>query len=377
MQTPQFIDNNVKMKKFLWFMLFYGYVAQSFGDKKLVVSSALTKVIREFYVVRSEHFDIMIYGRDKRFLNELVNDIAKGQSEKFPFKIVNVRESEDTIEINQSAILMFDTLDSYQEFHQKAILTNEYPKEFNFLVYIVEIDETEAELLIPSNPFGIFEFEVFLMPKYESSMKLITFETFQQPNCGAWKAVEFNRFSNGTREWRNREFFPNKFNTFNGCELIAIVQYPPDTDGHLITGIDIDDTRGEVAKISGYGITFNNLIGEELNYTTRYNPQNEIAEKFDDQLPSNQFHMLVSPIRLRKNDESHSQPFTTIDSFILISKSEPYTQMEKVFLPFEFTRWRRLIVTSAVAVITILIVKFVLRKMQKNCESNVQPLKTR
>jgi hypothetical protein len=77
------------MKKFLLFLvLFTKYLLGSnCNDERTVkyVAKAMSQIISDFYVKRSETFDIMIHGNSTQKLNDIVNEVMK--STKTPSRI--------------------------------------------------------------------------------------------------------------------------------------------------------------------------------------------------------------------------------------------------------------------------------------------------
>lgn len=149
-----------------------------------------------------------------------MNEVMKRKSgDIFPFKLVQVRGSDKEIKLNQSAVLIFDKCAAYRNFHQRALLKNFYPKDFRFLVYIKNFDEDRKKCFAAADPFNMFRHETSIESGDEDSLKLVTFVTFQQPDCRNWKKLEVNQFSKSSRKWQSRKFFLEKFKNFNGCEV--------------------------------------------------------------------------------------------------------------------------------------------------------------
>lgn len=337
------------MEKLFWLLLSLVFVVETLGDKKLL-PIAVNQIIRDFYFKSSERVNIIIYGVETKYLHRAVNDILKAKLESFPTTLIEVRQEAQAIEINQSAVLLFDTVESYHRFHDLATISNEYPKRFHLLVYV---DDT---LLFTKSHGGglLLRDETFLTTTNDgTSLKLVIFATFQQPSCRLWKEIEINVFESATQKWQSEEFFRDTYSNFNGCELIAAAKY----NNLYVTDFDFDE-NGEVIEGHGYAIRFHEEISKYLNYTIHYNP---IHKKTLHNV-SMGYHFFIGVIRnhFRMKDEIFffTRPFKTTEQVFIVSQTEAYTQLEKLFLPFELDVWLWLIGTLAIGVIAIFVINF-------------------
>lgn len=305
------------MQNFFFFLLLSSFFGLFLGIQS-VISSATSEIIREYFVKKPERFDFFISESNNVVFKKIVDEVVTLSSHNdFPFTLTRFNESGKVFEINRSSVLLFDTLTSYQDFHARAIHNGKYPKEVHFLVYIYGY---EGENVYDSN--AIFRSESFLDHRPPNALRLTTYVIFQQPNCREWNEKEVNRFSSQTkrREWL--EYFLEKFYQFNGCELVLAVPYPGQGFVEVYW-----DSNGVVDEVQGEGIRIFEAIGESLMRFLSYSD-----------------HWWLSP------------PFSTFEEIILISRSKPYTQFEKLFLPFKIEVWT--IITLSAAVVTIFILRF-------------------
>lgn len=315
----------------------------------------MSEILRDFYIEKSERFDIIVYESVEGTLNEIVNEVVKRNSEEiFPIKLIVISESEEKIKLNQSAVLIFDKCEAYQNFHKIASLNNFFPKDFHFLVYIKNFDEDRKKCLTTKVPLALLRYETFIGSEDEDSFKLTTFVTFQQPNCRNWQEMEVNQFSIKSRTWKSHQFFLEKFKNFDGCEVEVgfLMQSHPN--------IVIDqNSEGKVVNVWGIGINHLFEIEKQLNISVTFSP--------DGIRPESNVTLLAQPMRYKATmvDYDFCYPHITSEDLVLISRSVPYTQFEKMFLPFEIEVWVLLIVTLTTAVVTILIVKLTPKYVQK------------
>lgn len=319
--------------------------------------------------------DLLVGGPQTSEINDIVDDILKiNIGRDFPLKVVSVRDTKVKIQVNRSAFLMFDSLELYRSFHQRIYLKHDYPSQFHFLVYVKDIKESQAEKLLLSKNFTedpkIIQYQSFLVHGDKgNTLKVLTFSMFQQLNCRDWITVEINRFSHKLGKWMSHEFFQDKFTNFNGCELIGQTFWR-DFPSVAIKGDNIENEPINDSQLIGYIIDFNEELARCLNYALRHNLFNYTTGK-----PSNRsapIDYLIMSFSLRKalaltsgvNYLWVSDPFTTSDDVIIMSRFKPYTQFEKFILPFDAEVWHWLIATLLVSVATIFVVKLASRKVQ-------------
>lgn len=322
------------------------------------ISNAIAQVIRKFYTANSMRFDFIISApKNANKFGDIINAMAKITSDVSPYKLIQIDDSEKSINVTQSAILFFDDIESYNKFHQRVLLANDYPRLFYFLVCFANEGAIDDPKNLHHNEEMIFQ-ETFLRLD-GNSFGLWTFKMFQQPNCRDVQQKQINKYSQGSRKWRSHKFFVEKFNNLNGCELVVEIY-----DSLVPVTIVDHGYNDKVIAIRGYGIDFNKQISKYLNYTSSY----VLLEGTNDtKIPEGDFILaaLSSRVLLHKMssfDMTHS--FTTSEIFILISRRKPYTQFEKMFLPFEIEVWTWLIITLTIAVVTILVIKLTPQEIQ-------------
>lgn len=348
------------MKQFFCNILLYGCISLSFS-KNSSVSLAISQIISDFYVTRSVRFDFIIYEPKAKNLSKVLSELTVVKAgDEYTFKLMQVRAEKSVIEINNSAVMLFDTLRSYQDFHRRVSLTNMFSKQLHFLIYISDLKKTQINLLL-SVTNEIFHFETILLHDKEDSICLVTFITFQQPNCRAWQAIEINRFSKTTKNWENREFFVEKFDNFNGCQLIVEVPYPNEPSA----GVEFDES-GVLKNVWGYSVKLIEEISHNLNFKINFNPYQKHQKKFYFYSTTTDFVLIESAMRYapRYGRRFFTHPMTTSEIMFLISKNDLYTQFEKIFLPFEFEVWVWLIITMSTGIIVISIIKLSSKHIQ-------------
>jgi hypothetical protein len=229
----------------------------------------------------------------------------------------------------------------------------------NFFVYIDKFrGKPSLKFLYQHNhflPSTLFRHENFLYFDSDDSMRLITFVAFQPTSCLGWKDVEINRFIR--RERPSEGKFVEKFKTFNGCPLKIKMPVPQPK----FLGYDYSTKR-----YTGYAVVFNEIISKSLNYTSDFIYYNQDQNKTDAKLEDFELHAdSMRKIKARNSSLYTTSRYTTVDEIFLIARPHPYTQFEKVFLPFEDEVWWWLIATLSVALVVITLVKILSKQFKE------------
>lgn len=354
------------MKKLFWhFPFLLLFILGNCKKDNTFITSALSQIINGFFINQSVKFDVIVYGEETQKLDDIVNKLMKVS--ETPVKLVKVNFRKRKVLIKQSAILLFDNVQSYRDFHSRAYLRSQEDFHgFQFFVFIDNFVENRLTNLGFSTeealkPHRLFRSLNFLMQKTSDKemMDLITFVTFKTKKCRNWKKMAVNRFSKRTRKWTSGKFFLEKFNNFNGCLLIVLVPIPQP----LMFTVFQDEK--ENFQFLGYGTKIHDIISNNLNYTFFLNPRlgfdngnNTLIEDFlFSSMPMRQGYVVNAKVIT-------TERITTKDVIILTSRSPPYEQFDKIFLPFDIEVWHWLIATFVIAVFVIFIVKLTSRKIQ-------------
>lgn len=361
------------MKNIFIALLFCGFsISANCASSSKLVSSAISKIIRDFYLSQAEEFDFITFGSDTRISSKLIDDTIKATPDILPYNVIKVSEDEISCKIKQSAILIFDTFNGFIDFHARVILDNDFPRKFHFLVYICDHGKTQAISSILSTPPDIFHFESFLTHATdEHVLRLLSYESFQQPHCRQWEEVEINQFSEASANWKSKSFFLDKFKNFNGCELFVGIVYPQEP----ATSVEFY-RNGTVRKVWGYASKFNEVIGHYLNYSINYNPLNAQTQRLYNKTQRNDFSIYVQKQRMQSKVIHSSLPFTVSEDIILLSRTKPSTFIDKVSALFDILIG--MVAATVVAVGTTNASKFAYRKLRKlNEEARMKPLMLR
>jgi hypothetical protein len=231
------------MKKSFWTFLFLIAklseicVSQKVDETISAEASAIGQIVHNFYANKSERFDVIVFEENPPALSAIVNEVLKVI--KRPIKYIRHKPEPQKpskpsnkptkpieppkIEIDQSAILFFNSIGSYEKFHKQIKLSNEYAKDLYFLVYIFGF--THGDMKFKTNELLMHEY--FLVHvKNLNTLWLMTHLTFQEKYCRVLTPHRLNEFLKSSRRWNRKVFSIEKFNSFNGCEMVVETTWP-------------------------------------------------------------------------------------------------------------------------------------------------------
>lgn len=331
-----------------------------------LLTPMLSQIVLEVFVNRSEEFDVLVFENETEYFREVVNKVIK--KTEIPLKILKVQNPETIIKLNQSAILLFKTLNLFQVFLNSSLLYNEYPKSFHFIVYIEDlvhfnwaIDTVSFFVMHSSFIYEALRNEIYYLVIVDSSLGAF---------CREKEPVAINSFIKNTRKWYMPNFFRGEKNDFKGCELTIGISLPE----------PIIFDEGKVA-IDGYGKIIIDEIAKSLNIQCYFYGINEHVKNRYGNVPD-LWDVFILASSLRKTDRlkksttlfirqakkypAHATfPFTSVDTVVLISQPALYTQFEKNILPFQIEVWVLLISTLMFAAGVIAVMKFTPRSQQQ------------
>jgi hypothetical protein len=181
-------------------------------------AKAVAEIIENVFVNRSINFDFILYHGS---LGSLADKVAKSVNRVT--RIIKIKNPTETLPVEQSAVLFFDSPKHYKNFHNKALLANQYPKELYFFVYIANYKKEDLAKAWPISQALKINRQVYFLcdNKEKDYIDLRTHMFFNKYNCRKFKNSRVNQFSKISKKWRNQNFTKQKFKNFNGCELVV------------------------------------------------------------------------------------------------------------------------------------------------------------
>jgi hypothetical protein len=293
----------VKMLKI--FILFLILICCCSNAVTSPAAKATAEIVKKVFEDRSIEFDIIVY---RSSLLDLVSEIVK--LVETPVTILNFDDSV-FINITSSTVLQIsDSLGSCEQVSKRSL----FSCHLYFLLTLAQ----------------------------EKSIFLLTFTTFQQPNCREFYPILLNQFDLQMEKWESQTFFIEKFRDFNGCPLY-IYYY----------GFQLIYSIHEAIETSlNFSIV---VLSKEDNST---DPDLIFNSGFFNMVPNAEYQP-------RKYYSGVAHYIVTTDKVFFVPNPVPYTYLEKALLPFDSEVWFWLIGYLAVGVFVIVVCE--LRK-QNNSE---------
>jgi hypothetical protein len=114
--------------------------------KSFRLSRVLSLTLKKSFETRNQQVVIQNFGENKTILDTVLPTNSKNSQLSFLYK--NVKANESFYAVDESGILIFDTLKSLSEFNRKTSFVNNGPKEWQFFVYIDKAKAGEIATVI-------------------------------------------------------------------------------------------------------------------------------------------------------------------------------------------------------------------------------------
>jgi hypothetical protein len=191
-------------------------VVNLINSQESASSTAIVEIANNFFINQSIKFDFYIHqSRDKR-IDKILSNVGAPVN-------IKVIDFEKTYAMDQSAILIFNETKWVMKFHRRMGNHTEKTQPVHLFVYIENFKLSDLQKLAPKNHLRARAFyENFLIDLgSENFIKLVTFTSFQQPDCRQLHPLTINRFSKVQKKWKTQKFQIDRFNNFNGCEQVV------------------------------------------------------------------------------------------------------------------------------------------------------------
>lgn len=204
-------------------------------------------------------------------------------------------------------------------------------------------------------------YNINLICNDNESILMKTFFPYQKEKCGNTDSIVINKFINYS--WKNEQMFPSKFANLFNCQLrVASFFYPPITMRQTLEngtyryyGSEFEILK-ELSLILNFDINHNYVpktgsSGLLLDNGTATGILKQTIDGDADILMA--FYYLTYQ---RSKFLSFSHSHYSVPLVIMIPMGRPYSAFEKLFKPFQLVLWSTIILTFALALLTIAII---------------------
>lgn len=313
-------------------ILFLLHILHSVQSKnsKSIVSYAIKEILSDFFLKNSLKVDFINFDFGSGKSESLMNTIIKSFCYPLPLRVSKRSNSRlQKTRLNSSSILFFDSSKTFNEISKNLVWQSDSTKRHQHLVYIPHA--TIADLEHIRDGFLIDSVN-FLMNETESSIELVTAYMFNRFKCKSNVFVTVNRFERSIMRWTRTTFYPNKYRHLYGCSLTVVQN---STDASNVTPFQV---LKAFAIFSHFNIRFENLFAVRK-------PLLNISE----------IDLFSDPrtLSLSYNETVAGYPYYIDKWAFYIPPGDPYSPLEKMFLPLQFEVWIATLITLLIGILSI------------------------
>lgn len=333
-----------------------------------LLSSAVESILTKLFELNGEVV-VANAGIDKNIIESIVMKSFKNQN--VPFTYINFEMECRYYDVESSAIIFVDSINSLSAFNSKAELLNVFPKPFHLFLLCLNVtfdeilslktaDIVKRKLrqgikIYPNEMAEILQFEYFVLEE-QDAVRLLTFVWYTPEKCSEPQLIEVNRFDKQSRKWKNSVFVTNKFENFHGCHLVfgvwqqgAAMRYEIVNNKHVNSyGFQLKIVEG-LARSLNFTLTWNPLIyGKSFDIDYFY--KNSSVDLMPWMTCYNNYGLGENAFRFI------TQPYLFQSNNMAVPPGEEFTGYEKLLLPFDSSTWLLISVTFVIAYSTIFVV---------------------
>lgn len=267
--------------------------------------------------------------------------------------------------INENSVVFVDKSFMNRNNLHNLWLTNLAPRQFNFIFNFVDSISYD---LINSFPihftsdivYHISQYSYFLIES-KNRVSLKTFEWWTEKACNQPQLVAINFYNKTSAKWSKNMKIPPKFMNFHNCTLTTqssifqtyIHTFAKENNAlDIHSGISISTKMCEIVDDK-----FFKIIAHYGNFTpfrpSPFTPTSSIA-----------YNLYYGKQTPRYVTAHCSSLFDSVKFIILYSPTEPYSNYEKMVMPFDKLTWMFLGVTFGMAFIMIFFMNLLPRKLK-------------
>ena len=295
-------------------------------EKESVVSYAINSIIDKYFATLGFYpgrIDILYFGSDKQKFSKEIDKLLKIKSENVLIRVfryeLNVDFDDDNLFfIPRSSIVFFESVESFKADTSNILWVSNKRHRNHHLVYVPEL--TTSDIIDTFVDGFDIDHVNFLMHEIDNSIELVTTYMFTPQACKELQLKTINRFDLRTLEWENSIFYPNKYENFYGCELIVASNEKSSFIYYYLMNIIFEEQLNAELTI---------ISNEEMWNCEKCDFLNLIIE--------------ISPYIYKKGYMSDPISFNCYR--FAIGPDEPYTDLERMFMMFDFELWIAISVT--------------------------------
>ena len=334
-------EPSMKLKWYFLVICLSSLTILTSGKKKSsVVPYAINAIIEEHFAKQQAshpgNVDIIWIGRKTNKISRIIERLLKIKSDDTVIAIrrdVKYHSDDETLNLSESSIVLFGSKKLFKRLGTAIAWAFNKRKRFHHLVYVPGLTEDELFGALPEAFFFLIDHVTFLMYETEKSIKLVTSFMFTQKKCRELQLRTINHFDLTTSKWESSIFYPKKYENFHGCQIHVHVEW---------------SSIGDLIKC---------VFEDELNASIVWR-QKDILKC--DSCDLNSWHRPLQP----ETDFIVSDPHEDYVVTFAIAPGEPYTDLERMFMMFDYETWVAIVVTLMIGFLVTMSLNFVSFKIK-------------
>lgn len=346
------------MKRLIFVLVLYLGFLSEIQVKSEFVSHMfeIREIIEKHYVKNSINFNILAFGQSKLYFDALITYITRNLDSKVSIGITQAPILPDgPILIEDSSILIFDSLKTHLEFNNKASLINKYSKRLNFLV-IYATPPTKISINIWKD---ILQYQTILFTNSKES-RLYVILKYSERYCNSPQIFEINRFSTESLTWKMPDFFP-PVSDFHKCKISVgfLDRRQPFSEWKVLDNGPL--------TYEGLGFDILGVLSKSLNFEILLNFRSTITGEYFYPFKPDLFQIFAGfqELRFANSILFLSESIDSDDFTFIIPRGEPYTPFEKLYLPFDEETWMWFCIFMVIGIATIFVLRFLPTRFQQ------------
>lgn len=345
-----------KVLKILFSCIFF----LNFFASKIFCSSLaepLNDVVTELFVKREVSFEFVIYGNSTNNFSNSVDLMLKLFDGNRSTKIL---KSEKVLGLKNSAVIFVDQNFLAKNKDELVGFENAQPQDMNFVIITDKNFDLSLLAKNPTSHFGHFSHFSYFLTEIGSQIELRTFEWWTEKVCNQPQLITLNSFDLITKKWQKPLEIPQKFLNFHGCPLKSSSSILRLTLIEIIKEMGVNDLHPALPLVfkykDKYEVLMQKAISQNGNFEVIEQPEDEGYANFkpEDNHTTFEHSFFMRSQTFGDFSGMHCKSvFFQIMITAMYSPPMPYTNYEKMILPFDAPTWFFLCLTFGLAFLSI------------------------
>jgi hypothetical protein len=307
------------------FILVYSSSDGSTKAPPSLAPEAIKAIVDEYYTKNVQEIEVINFGVRNGQGEKTTEKLMRLGYQSVPLRIsrdARKHPESDEFKLNEPSILMFDSPENFNRTQSGIIFQHGNFVSHPHIVYIH--NATIEDIQVVGNRNHTIDKTIFLVNETVHSVELATAFLVTPKACWKNQFKVINRYTRQEKRWENSKFFVEKYSNFYKCRL------------------ENQFYEGTFVKELNFTLKPRNttvFINESISFMITYLPANKMYE---------------SNVYVVGNEATR----------IYIPPGEPFSDFEKMFLPFDTPTWIAIALTIFLGICTIFVINLMPQEIQ-------------